>query len=99
MRIKTPTTLISTLTTIQVIMKNIERDKYASVIHKELKLLSEEFRRYKDRWDKLSRSIDTVSKDIKDIHTTTNKITKRFESINSVEMEHIKNEQIGDSHE
>ena len=70
--ITSPTTLISTLTTIQVIMKNIERDKYASVIHKELKLLSEEFRRYKDRWDKLSRSIDTVSKDIKDIHTTTN---------------------------
>ena len=97
--ITSPTTLISTLTTIQVIMKNIERDKYASVIHKELKLLSEEFRRYKDRWDKLSRSIDTVSKDIKDIHTTTNKITKRFESINSVEMGHIKNEQIGDSHE
>lgn len=85
--ITSPTTLISTLTTIQVIMKNMERDKYASIIHKELKLLSEEFKRYKERWDKLSRSIDTVNKDIKDIHTTTSKITKRFESINSVEME------------
>ena len=40
-----PTTLISTLTTIEVIMKNIEKDKYASIIHKELNLLSEEFRR------------------------------------------------------
>ena len=36
--ITSPTTLISTLTTIQVIMKNIERDKYASIIHKELNL-------------------------------------------------------------
>ncbi len=84
--ITSPTTLISTLTTIQVIIKNIERDKYASVIHNELKLLDEEFKRYKDRWDKLYRSIETVSKDVKDIHTTTTKITNRFNSINQVEM-------------
>ena len=74
-------------TTIQVIIKNMERDKYAKVIHKELKLLDEEFKRYKDRWDKLSRSIETVGKDVKEIHTTTEKITKRFNSINEVEME------------
>lgn len=97
--ITSPTTLISTLTTIQVIMQNIERDKYASIIHKELNLLAEEFKRYKDRWDKLSRSIDTVSRDIKDIHTTTNKITKRFESINRVEMDDQTMEKIGDASE
>lgn len=85
--ITSPTTLISTLTTIEVIIKNMERDKYASVIHKELNLLSDEFRRYKDRWDKLSRSIETVNKDVKDIHNTTEKITKRFDSINKVEIE------------
>ena len=87
--ITSPTTLISTLTTIQIIIKNIERDKYALVIHKELKFLSEDFKRYKDRWDKLSRSIETVSKDVKDIHTTTDKISKRFDSINQVEIESI----------
>lgn len=87
--ITSPTTLISTLTTIQVIIKNIERDKYTSIIHKELNLLSDEFRRYKERWDKLYRSIETVSKDVKDIHNTTEKITKRFDSINQVEMEQI----------
>lgn len=84
--ITSPTTLISTLTTIQVIIKNMERDKYAGIIHKELNLLSEEFKRYKDRWDKLSRSIETVSRDVKDIHNTTDKITKRFDSINQVEI-------------
>lgn len=84
-----PTTLISTLTTIQVIIKNIERDKFASMIQKELKLLSEEFLRYKDRWDKLYRSIETVSRDVKEIHTTTDKITKRFNAINQVEMTEI----------
>jgi len=91
--ITSPTTLISTLTTIQVIIMNMERDKYARVIHKELKLLDEEFKRYKDRWDKLSRSIETVGKDVKDIHTTTEKITKRFNSINQVEMETLEYEE------
>ena len=84
--ITSPTTLISTLTTLQILIKNIERDKYTKVIHQELRLLDDEFKRYKDRWDKLSRSIETVSKDVKDIHTTTDKITKRFNSINQVEM-------------
>lgn len=87
--ITSPTTLISTLTTIQVIIKNLERDKYAKVIHQELKLLDTEFKRYKERWDKLYRSIETVSKDVKDIHTTTDKITKRFDSINQVDIEKI----------
>jgi len=85
--ITSPTTLISTLTTIQIIIKNIERDKFAKIIHNELRLLDEEFKRYKDRWDKLYRSIETVSKDVKEIHTTTDKITKRFNSINQVEID------------
>lgn len=85
--ITSPTTLISTLTTLQVIMKNMERDKYAKVIQRELNLLSVEFKRYKERWDKLSKSIEMVNKDVKDIHTTTEKITKKFDAINNVEME------------
>ena len=88
-----PTTLISTLTTLQIIIKNIERDKYTKVIHHELRLLDTEFKRYKERWDKLYRSIETVSKDVKDIHTTTDKITKRFNAINGVEMESITHEE------
>ncbi len=81
-----PTTLMSTLTIIQMIIKNVERDKYAQIIHIELNKLSKEFEKYRERWDKLSRSIDTVSKDIKDINITTEKITKRFDSINSVDV-------------
>ncbi|MBR3490091.1 MAG: DNA recombination protein RmuC [Bacilli bacterium] len=87
--ITSPTTLMSTLTTIEVIIKNSERDKYAKVIQSELSKLSVEFGRYKERWDKLSRSIETVSKDVEDIHITTDKITKRFDSINGVEIEKI----------
>lgn len=81
-----PTTLISTFTTIEVLLKNMERDKYASIIHDELNKLGVEFSRYKDRWDKLSRSIETVNKDIENIHVTTDKISKRFDSISRVEI-------------
>lgn len=91
--ITSPTTLISTLTTIQIIMKNVERDKYTKVIHNELLLLDNEFKRYKDRWDKLYRSIETVSRDVKDIHTTTEKITRRFNSINQVEIDELEYEE------
>ena len=87
--ITSPTTLMSTLTTLAMIIKNMERDKYAKVIQTELNKLAIDFSRYKERWDKLSRSIDTVSKDVKDIHVTTDKISKRFESINQVEIPEI----------
>ena len=33
-----PTTLMSTLTTIQLVIKNIEKDKYTSIIHEEISL-------------------------------------------------------------
>lgn len=81
-----PTTLMSTLTIIQMIIKNMERDKYAQVIHLELNKLSKEFMKYRERWDKLSRTMDTVTRDIKDINITTEKITKRFDSINGVDI-------------
>ena len=82
--ITSPTTLISSLTTIELILKNMERDKYAKVIHDELNKLGLEFSRYKERWDKLSRSIETVNKDIESINITTDKITKRFTAISEV---------------
>ena len=91
--ITSPTTLMSTLTIIGMILKNMERDKYAQVIHNELNKLGVEFNRYKDRWDKLSRSIDTVNKDVKEIHTTTEKITKRFENISGVNIEALENKE------
>lgn len=84
--ITSPTTLISTLTTLQIIMKNIKRDEYTNVIHQQLTMLSVEFQRYKTRWDKLHKSIETVSKEVNDIHITTNKITNKFTEINQVEL-------------
>ena len=87
--ITSPTTLISTLTVIQMIIKNMERDKYTSVIHDELNKLGLEFARYKERWDKLSRSIQAVNKDVENVSITTDKISKKFETINRVDMKSL----------
>lgn len=87
--IASPTTLMSLLTIIQSVLMGLERDKYTNVIHEELKKLGIEFDKYRSRWDKLSRSIDSVTKDVKEINTTTNKITKRFDSINNVKIEQV----------
>ena len=85
--ITSPTTLISTLTVIQMIIKNMEKDKYTSIIHEELNKLGLEFARYKERWDKLSRSIQTVNKDIENVSITSEKISKKFDTINKVEID------------
>lgn len=88
--IASPTTLISTLTVIQMILKNMERDRYTSIIHQELNKLGLEFARYKARWDHLSKSIQAVNKDIESVNITTDKITKKFDAINSVKVEEFK---------
>lgn len=85
-RITSPTTLMSVLTTLQVIMTNIERDKYAHVIQEELMKLNKEFDRYQERWNTLEKDIEKVSKDVKNITTTSNKISKRFSEISNVNL-------------
>ena len=84
-----PTTLISTLSIISMILKNMERDKYALVIHTELDKLGVEFNRYKERWDKLSKSVKSVNQSLDELHTTTEKITKRFQSIKNVDVDKL----------
>ena len=89
--ITSPTTLMSTLTVIQMIIKNIERDKYTSVIHDELNKLGVEFGRYRERWDKLAKSIQSVNKEVEDVHITSEKISKKFDIISGVEIDKLQN--------
>ena len=72
-----------------MIINNMERDKYASIIHDELNKLGIEFSRYRERWDKLARSIQSVNKDVESVYITTDKITKRFETLNKADINQI----------
>lgn len=76
-----PTTLISTLTIIQTLVKNMERDKQTTLIVNELKLLSVEFRRYYERWLKLEKTAETLTSDIRNVNITSNKISDKFKQI------------------
>lgn len=84
--IASPTTLMSVLSTVQVVLRNLEREKYASIIHEELNNLGREFKLYKDRWDSLAKDIKRVSDDVDKIHITSNKIEKKFDRISKVEI-------------
>ena len=88
-----PTTFMAMLTTVQVVLNNIEPSKYTTVIHQELNRLGEEFGRYRKRWDNLASHIDTVTKDVKEIHTTTEKISQRFGQISDVKIDHLLEDQ------
>lgn len=85
--IASPTTIMSLLTTVQVLLYNAKRDEQAKVIQYELLKLGDEFKRYNERWAKLNRSIDTVTKSVKEINTTSDKIGKRFDAISKVQID------------
>ncbi len=84
-----PTTLISTLSMIQMVVKNIQRDEQANVIISELTKLGQEFKRYSDRWDKLKKSIDSVSKNAEQVNITSNKINTKFKYISEAKFDQI----------
>lgn len=87
--IASPTTLLSTLTMIQTIVKNMERDEQTSIILDELRKLGEEFKRYDERWDKLNKAIVSVSKHADLVDKTGKKISKKFSHIKDAKFDVI----------
>lgn len=83
--IASPTTLLAILTTIQLSIVNIEKNENAEKLYKDLKELEPEFRRYKERWANLTKDIEKIAKDIKDVSITSEKIGGKFERINNAQ--------------
>lgn len=89
-----PTTLISTLSMIQMVVKNLQRDEQAKVIIQELIKLGDEFKRYSERWDKLKKSIDSVSKNAEQVNITSAKINTKFKHISEAKFDEISDVEI-----
>ncbi|MFP4187132.1 MAG: DNA recombination protein RmuC [Acholeplasmataceae bacterium] len=87
--IVSPTTLISTLSMIQLAVKDTERDRQAKVIIDELMKLGEEFKRYAERWTRLKNALDSVSKNAEQVHITSRKINRTFEQIKEAKFDSI----------
>ena len=82
-----PTTLMAVLNTARAVMKDVETRKQIHIIKDELGKLSKEFGRFDDRMKKLADHIRQAHEDVKDVQITGEKISKRFSSIERVELD------------
>ncbi|MRX26779.1 DNA recombination protein RmuC [Kangiella sp. HZ709] len=81
-----PTTMMALLTTASAVLKDEATRKQVHIIQEHLSMLSKDFGRFKTRMTNLSRHIDNVTKDVKDITTSADKISSRFEKIEQVQL-------------
>ncbi len=86
--IVSPTTLMAVLNTARAVMKDVETRKQVHIIKDELGKLGKEFGRFDERMKKLADHIRQAHEDAQDVRTTSQKISKRFISIEQVELEH-----------
>jgi DNA recombination protein RmuC len=82
-----PTTLMAVLNTARAVLKDVETRKQVHIIKDELGKLGKEFSRFDVRMKKLADHIRQAHEDALDVHTTSQKISKRFAAIESVELE------------
>ncbi len=81
-----PTTLMAILTTSRSVLKDEATRKQIHIIQEHLGKLGADFGRFRQRFDHLARHIDQAATDVKQIHTSAQKITNRFEQIEQVDL-------------
>ena len=81
-----PTTLMAVLNTARAVLKDVETRKQVHIIKDELGKLGKEFGRFDARMKKLADHIRQAHEDALDVHTTSQKISKRFAQIERVEL-------------
>ena len=84
--IVSPTTLMATLNTIRAVLKDATMREQAGVIQKEVGVLIEDISRLDDRIENLSKHFELAVKDIGDIRISSNKISKRIEKIEDIQL-------------
>ncbi|MDX5406945.1 MAG: DNA recombination protein RmuC [Chromatiaceae bacterium] len=80
-----PTTLMAVLTTARSVLKDDATRRQVHLIQEHLVKLAEDFDRFRGRFDNLAKHIDQAAVDVKQIHTSANKISNRFSQIEKVE--------------
>lgn len=84
--IVSPTTLMAVLNTARAVMKDVETRKQVHIIKDELGKLGKEFGRFDERMKKLADHIRQAHEDAQEVRTTSQKISKRFTSIEQVDL-------------
>ncbi|WP_371378440.1 DNA recombination protein RmuC [Thalassotalea aquiviva] len=84
--LSSPTTLMAILTTARSVLKDEATRQQVHVIQEHLSHLGADFSRFKTRFNNLAKHIDQAATDVKQIHTSADKISSRFEKIEKVEL-------------
>jgi DNA recombination protein RmuC len=82
-----PTTFMAILNTARAVIKDEATREQVHIIQAHLGELAKDFMRFQDRMDKLSTHINQAKDDVDKVHVSATKITKRFEKIESVELD------------
>ncbi len=86
--IVSPTTFMATLHTMRAVMKDAAMREQAHIIQREVGILSQDIRRLDDRVEKLQTHFNQSIKDVEQIRTSTKKIIKRSDKIESLDVDH-----------
>ena len=87
--IVSPTTMMATLNTVRAVLKDVRMREQAGEIQKAVGLMLDDVRRLDDRVDNLKKHFAQTEKDLREIGTSTERITKRGERILEVELEEL----------
>ncbi len=83
-----PTTFMAILNTARAVIKDEATREQVHIIQSHLGELARDFTRFQERMDKLSTHISQAKDDVDKVHISATKIARRFEKIESVELEH-----------
>ena len=91
--IVSPTTLMAVLNTARAVIKDVETRRQVHIIKEELSRLGKDFGRFEERMKKLATHIRQANDDVQDVQISSDKISKRFRQIESVDLEHLQGSQ------
>ncbi|OFZ95270.1 MAG: hypothetical protein A2Z44_05580 [Betaproteobacteria bacterium RBG_19FT_COMBO_58_11] len=86
--IVSPTTMMAILNTARAVIKDVETRKQVHIIKDSLAKLSKDFSLFDVRMKKLADHIRQAHEDAEKVQITSQKITRRFQQIEAVELEH-----------
>jgi len=82
-----PTTFMAILNTARAVIKDEATREQVHIIQAHLGELAKDFTRFQARMDKLSTHITQAKDDVDKVHVSATKISRRFEKIESVELD------------
>lgn len=93
--IASPTTMMAILNTVLSVLKDQATRNHMGTMKHHLKMLSQDFVRFQKRMDKLANHIGQANEDVSQVHTSSKKLTQRFQDIESLKLDTVieKNQQ------